>query len=104
MTVEQAGQILGLSRTAAYEAVKRGQIPSVRLGRRILIPRGKLSELLGRDDEAGRAAIPPELHEAVRHLDQNTQLLAHAVARIADSVDKLEAIVSKGVPRSGVDQ
>lgn len=46
MTVEQAAQALGISRAFAYEAVARGEIPAIRIGRRILIPRIALDKLL----------------------------------------------------------
>jgi excisionase family DNA binding protein len=38
LTVEEAGARLGISRTLAYELVRRGEIPSIRLGRRVLVP------------------------------------------------------------------
>jgi excisionase family DNA binding protein len=38
LTVEEAGARLGISRTLAYELVRRGDIPSIRLGRRVLVP------------------------------------------------------------------
>ena len=47
LTVEQAGELLGISRGLAYEAVRRGEIPSVRIGRRILVPAAALRALLG---------------------------------------------------------
>ena len=47
VSVEEAGRILGLSRHAAYQGVWRGQIPSIRIGRRLLVPIAKLNELLG---------------------------------------------------------
>jgi excisionase family DNA binding protein len=47
MTVEQAGRLLGISRRSAYRAAHAGQIPVIRLGRRMLVPVGKLEELLG---------------------------------------------------------
>jgi excisionase family DNA binding protein len=37
MTVEEAGQALGMSRATVYEAVGRGEILCIRIGRRILI-------------------------------------------------------------------
>jgi excisionase family DNA binding protein len=37
-SVEEAAQILGISRSLAYECVKTGEIPSVRFGSRIVIP------------------------------------------------------------------
>jgi len=39
LTVEEAAELLGISRTLAYELVTRRELPSVRLGRRIVVPR-----------------------------------------------------------------
>lgn len=41
-----AGKALGLGRNATYEAIARGEIPSVRIGKRILVPRAALQRLL----------------------------------------------------------
>jgi excisionase family DNA binding protein len=49
-TVEEAGELLGISRATAYECVQTGQIPSLRFGHRIVVPRAALMKLL---DEAG---------------------------------------------------
>ncbi len=49
LTVEEAAHILGLGRSAAYEAARRGQLPSRRLGRRIVIPVPLLLDWLGVD-------------------------------------------------------
>jgi len=38
ITVERAAKRLGISRNSAYEAVRRGEIPSLRIGRRYVIP------------------------------------------------------------------
>jgi len=46
VTVEQAAELLGISRTTAYACVRDGVIPSVRLRRRILIPTQALDRLL----------------------------------------------------------
>ena len=47
-SVEEAGEILGLSRCSAYAAVKNGQIPVVWFGRRAIVPRVALErKLLG---------------------------------------------------------
>ena len=45
-TVAEAGKLLGLSRNLTYESIRMGQIPSIRVGRRILIPRAALIRLL----------------------------------------------------------
>ena len=39
MTVPEAGKRLGLSRGGAYEAAARGEIPTVRLGRLLKVPK-----------------------------------------------------------------
>ena len=51
LTVEEAAEMLGLSRAFAYEAVSRGEIPSIRIGRRILVPKVALERLLNSADE-----------------------------------------------------
>jgi len=46
LSVEEAGRILGYSRNTAYEAAKRGELPTIRLGRKIRVPRVALQRLL----------------------------------------------------------
>ncbi len=46
LTVEEAAEILGLSRAFTYEAVNRDEIPSIRIGHRILVPKVALERLL----------------------------------------------------------
>lgn len=52
VTVEEAAAILGISRTAAYQAASSGQLPTIRIGRRIVVPTAPLARLLGLDGEA----------------------------------------------------
>jgi excisionase family DNA binding protein len=40
------GQMLGLSRGATYNAAKLGDIPTIRIGGRILVPRTALERLI----------------------------------------------------------
>ena len=47
ISIEQAAQVLGLGRTAAYEAARRGEFPTRRLGRRLVVPVPALLEWLG---------------------------------------------------------
>jgi excisionase family DNA binding protein len=49
ISVEQAGELLGVSRRSAYRAAARGQIPTVRIGPRLLVPTQRLLDLLGFD-------------------------------------------------------
>ena len=53
LSVEEAGALLGISRDLAYDLVARRELPSVRLGRRIVVPRRALEETLLRLAEAG---------------------------------------------------
>jgi len=47
VTVEEAAEMLGISRSSAYECVHRGELRALRLGRRLVVPRTALEELLG---------------------------------------------------------
>ena len=49
-TVEEAATLLGISRSFAYEAVQNGRIPSMRIGRRILVPKAALERFLAETD------------------------------------------------------
>ena len=46
LTVEEAARSLGVSRAHAYELAARGEIPTLRLGRRILVPREALVRMM----------------------------------------------------------
>ena len=46
VTIAEAAKLLGISRSFAYELVKRGELPVVRLGRRQLVPKEALSRLM----------------------------------------------------------
>ncbi len=47
VTVPEAGQLLGIGRDAAYAAAERGELPCLRLGRRLAVPVPRLLGLLG---------------------------------------------------------
>lgn len=46
ITVPEAASMMGICRNFAYELVREGKLPSIRLGKRILIPRIALEEML----------------------------------------------------------
>ncbi len=48
-TVEETAKILGLSRNSAYQGVMTGEIPHIKVGKRILIPRLALEKMLEGD-------------------------------------------------------
>ncbi len=46
LTVDEAAKILGIGRQLAYDRVKTGEIPVIKIGRRLLVPRAALEKLL----------------------------------------------------------
>ncbi len=46
-SVEEAARLLGISRAHAYELVNRHELPHLRLGRRLVVPKHALDDLLG---------------------------------------------------------
>jgi excisionase family DNA binding protein len=60
ISVEDAAHLLGISRGLAYEAARRGELPVIRLGRRLLVPRARLLELVGTSDFGNGARTLPE--------------------------------------------
>ncbi len=49
ITVERAGALLGLGRNSAYDAVRRGDIPSIKIGHRYVVPTARIRSMLGLD-------------------------------------------------------
>ena len=46
LSIPEAGKVLGICRSAAYEAARTGQLPTVRIGKRILVPIVALERML----------------------------------------------------------
>lgn len=46
ISVEEAGEALGIGRTAAYAAARSGELHTVRIGRRLLVPTTALLAML----------------------------------------------------------
>ena len=60
----EAAQLVGVGRSTMYELVHRGEIASIRLGRKVLITRSTLEALLG--------FTPPTPAELAEHLSRPT--------------------------------
>ena len=45
-TVDEVARLLGVSRSGAYDSITRGEIPSLNIGRRVLVPRDAFLEML----------------------------------------------------------
>jgi excisionase family DNA binding protein len=55
VSVPEAARILGIGRNTAYVAARRGDLPTVRIGGRVVVPVYRLLELL-----AGQSGDEPE--------------------------------------------
>ena len=49
VTVEESAEVLGISRGSAYEAARSGELPTIRIGRRVQVPTALLLKMLGQD-------------------------------------------------------
>jgi excisionase family DNA binding protein len=47
LTADETARVLGLGKNATYDAIKRGDIPSIRIGRSIRVPTAGLRVMLG---------------------------------------------------------
>ena len=47
LSVPEAGRIVGLGKNASYEAARRGELPVLRFGRILRVPRAALERMLG---------------------------------------------------------
>ena len=74
LTVEEAAASLGISRASADEAVRRGEIPAIRIGRRILVPLAALERFW-------RLHCPPtSIRTTNRHGDSTHRSVVHESA------------------------
>jgi len=53
LTVSEAARLLRLSKTTTYDQIRQGSIPSIRMGKRILVPRAALMRML--EETMGKA-------------------------------------------------
>jgi excisionase family DNA binding protein len=59
LTIPEAARVLRVSRGVAYEAARTGEIPTVRIGRRILVPTSRLLALIDGDAPEERSTEAP---------------------------------------------
>ncbi|HLN15706.1 MAG TPA: helix-turn-helix domain-containing protein [Acidimicrobiales bacterium] len=58
LSVEEAAGLLGISTWLAYELVHQGELPSLRLGRRIVVPRAALERMVGLERDGNNSGDP----------------------------------------------
>ena len=59
VTIEEAAALLGVSRNTAYQAAKTGQLETIQIGRRKLVPTAHLRKALGLAAPPRRVLRPP---------------------------------------------
>jgi excisionase family DNA binding protein len=59
LTVEEAAEVLGISRSSAYLAVKRGDLPVIKIGRRYVVSKSALERLLAAWDNRDMVSVEP---------------------------------------------
>lgn len=64
LSVEEAALALGIGRGLAYQLARSGQLPVLRLGRKLLVPRAALDRLLGEEPEQDRNDSAPANSQA----------------------------------------
>jgi excisionase family DNA binding protein len=114
VSVDEVADILGIGKNQAYAAVKNGQIPSVRVGRRVLISRKIVSELFGstekpKDKTEPTAVLP--VHRVLRggarlsseqfnEFTETVSLLSDVLRDVGDLVMRLRRIHDELVRKS----
>jgi len=53
LSVPEVAELLGISRGLAYELVARRELPALRLGRRLVVPRHLIEALLNEGEQRG---------------------------------------------------
>ena len=56
ISVEEAGRLLGISRGLAYQLAASGELKTLRLGRRLVVPKDAIRKML--EDASERGSTP----------------------------------------------
>jgi len=91
-SVTELATILGVGKNTAYRAVQTGQIPSVRIGKRYLIPRNVINEMLGtleKEKPTEAPAIPVQVPSHQRVVRGGARLSQQQFEELTETVDAL---------------
>ena len=92
ITIPEAGQLLGISRDVAYRAAHAKEIPTLQIGRRLVVPTAKLLELLGVSPPTNGTAA---LGGAAEKSDPTTQMEHKPMSMVPQQAEQEQQ------PRSG---
>lgn len=81
LTVEETARVLRIGRNRAYEAVSQGSIPSIRIGRKIRVPRKALAEWIGEDLEQQPPGQAPSVSHSLDGADASRNVTYTEQAR-----------------------
>ena len=77
ITIPQLAKLLGVSRIAIYNRVRKGQIPAIKIGRDYAITDQTVAEILGRKvTDQGKKRIDDAVQRTVREYAETLNLLA----------------------------
>jgi len=77
-SVAEAARALGVGRNTVYELIRTGQLPHIKLGRRLLISRAALRELAGAPAEEDEA-IQPRGKDKDREKEENSEEMTYII-------------------------
>jgi excisionase family DNA binding protein len=66
LTVAETAEVLRLGRSSVYKSIQRGEIPAIRIGRRILVVKTRLMQFLEMEEAAERERQIRAAQEAER--------------------------------------
>ena len=76
ITIPELARLLGVSRIAIYNRVKKGQIPAMRIGRNYVITDKTMTDILGKKTtEEGKKRIDVAVDRTVREYGEVLKLL-----------------------------
>ena len=77
ISIPQLARLLGVSRVAIYNRVKKGQIPATKIGRDYAITDQTVADILGgKVTDQGKKRIDAAVHRTVREYGEALKLLA----------------------------
>lgn len=78
MSINVAAELLGMSRNGAYDAAKRGEIPTIRIGGRVMVITAKLREMI---DVKSQAPEPTDMVDRIADI-----VTARVLRKIAEAL------------------
>jgi excisionase family DNA binding protein len=78
ITTAELAKILGISRIAVFNRIKRGQIKAIRVGKNFVIPKDSLPEVLGKIlSEKNKREIETAVKKTVKEYGSTLRLLGN---------------------------